>query len=108
MWLDNIQSSALEVPRKSNRTKDKLSQCAYLNRQTRLELTSSGLTMPPISSRPDKIKSCNIKCPGLNYGQTFEMHTRAHAHGVKVYLPSNFLTYTLTKCNHSELTPLPR
>lgn len=38
-----------------------------------------------------------MKSLRLKYEQTFEMHTGAHAHRVKVYLPRNRYTYTLTE-----------
>ena len=55
IWLDHIQNNTLEVPRKSNRTDDNYhNHNVHRNRQIEFEPTSSGLTIPPISSRPDQ------------------------------------------------------
>lgn len=50
--LDQIQNSALELPRKSNRTEDNYHN--VYKQTNEIELASSGLTIPPISSRPDQ------------------------------------------------------
>jgi hypothetical protein len=55
MGLDQTQNSVLEVPRRSNRTEDNYNY--HVHKQTNeIELASSGVTIPPISSRPDQNK----------------------------------------------------